>query len=315
MNRPSFQFYPGDWLSSLKLRRCTLEEKGAWVDVLCLLHDSDEYGVLRWSLDDIARAVGCQLDVLGGLLRKDVLKGVPKDTLSSALMYYPRSSGRVTAEIVLIPECSGPLYYSSRMVRDEYVRQKRASCGKLSKNNKNVPKAKVPEDIKPITPKDTLGAGSSGSLGVSPSSSSPSSSSSGYKDTESVSGKPNSKSKSKKSENFTEDLPVGISVAQAEKYIAYRKNIQHPIKTKNGLHVLLKKMIEASEVGYTADEAMNYAMNEEWRGFKTSWLPVKATCSSIDRSVPAFAKDNSKSQSDADENQKAVIDGSINDDD
>ena len=41
--RPSFQFYPGDWQSSSNLRRCTHGEKGAWVDVMCLMHDPVSY--------------------------------------------------------------------------------------------------------------------------------------------------------------------------------------------------------------------------------------------------------------------------------
>ena len=38
MKRPSFQFYPEDWLANANLRRCTHEEKGIWIDVMCLLH-------------------------------------------------------------------------------------------------------------------------------------------------------------------------------------------------------------------------------------------------------------------------------------
>ncbi len=83
MKRPSFQFYPGDWRSNAKLRRCSFAERGVWLEVLALMHDSEQYGVLTWPLQDIALAVGCRV------------------------------------------EQAGPLWYSSRMVRDEYVRTKR----------------------------------------------------------------------------------------------------------------------------------------------------------------------------------------------
>ena len=33
MRRPSFQFYPADWLGNTNLRRCSHSEKGAWIDV------------------------------------------------------------------------------------------------------------------------------------------------------------------------------------------------------------------------------------------------------------------------------------------
>jgi hypothetical protein len=48
MNRPSLQFYPADWMANRNLRRCSLAARGAWMDVLCVLHDSeDEYGLVR----------------------------------------------------------------------------------------------------------------------------------------------------------------------------------------------------------------------------------------------------------------------------
>ena len=76
MKRPSFQFYPADWRANAKLRRCSHAERGIWLDVMCLMHDSDEYGVLRWPPQDIAQAVGCRVSDLRALREKQVLKGV-----------------------------------------------------------------------------------------------------------------------------------------------------------------------------------------------------------------------------------------------
>ena len=62
MKRPSFQFYPGDWQSDLKLRRCSAAARGVWIDILCALHDSDDgYGLLRWPLKEIASTVGANM--------------------------------------------------------------------------------------------------------------------------------------------------------------------------------------------------------------------------------------------------------------
>lgn len=75
MKRPSFQFYPADWRNNAKLRRCSEAARGAWMDILCILHDSDEYGVLRWPLADVARSAGVSTRLAQELAAKDVLKG------------------------------------------------------------------------------------------------------------------------------------------------------------------------------------------------------------------------------------------------
>jgi uncharacterized phage protein (TIGR02220 family) len=122
MKRPSFQFYPADWTGNSNLRRCTHTEKGIWLDVLCLMHDCEEYGVLRWSLKEIAQAVGCSLSALRGIADKGVLKGADKGSTVSPFVYVPRSGRKDGDPVTLIAEQMGPLWYSSRMVRDEYVR-------------------------------------------------------------------------------------------------------------------------------------------------------------------------------------------------
>lgn len=121
--RPSFQFYPSDWQANTNLRRCTFEERGIWLEVMCLMHDANEYGLLRWPLKDIAQAIGCKCSLLGALVGKHVMKGADSGDTCEAFVYTPRS-GRVDGPpVTLIPEQPGPLWYSSRMVKDEYVRQ------------------------------------------------------------------------------------------------------------------------------------------------------------------------------------------------
>jgi hypothetical protein len=125
VNRPSFQFYPGDWQRNAKLRRCNHAERGIWLDVMCLLHDSDlEYGVLRWPLKDLAEAARCTLADLRELRRKGVLKGADSDETCESYVYVPRHAGKDGEPVTLIETQPGPLWYSSRMVRDEYVRSR-----------------------------------------------------------------------------------------------------------------------------------------------------------------------------------------------
>jgi hypothetical protein len=121
MSRPSFQFYPKDWRNNANLRRCSPAARGAWIDVLCVLHDSDEYGILRWKLKDLAMAAAASIGLLRELVEKSVLKGIDRGQVEPYI-YIPRSGRREGAPVELIAAQPGPIWYSSRMVRDEYVR-------------------------------------------------------------------------------------------------------------------------------------------------------------------------------------------------
>lgn len=129
MRRPSFQFYPADWLGNSNLRRCTHAEKGAWIDVMCLMNDSDEYGLLRWPLEELAQAIGAQVEILRALVAKGVMRGA--DDECEAFTYTPRHGRKNGDPVTLIPVQRGPVWYSSRMVRDEYVRQHRGDSSRF----------------------------------------------------------------------------------------------------------------------------------------------------------------------------------------
>jgi hypothetical protein len=140
VRRPAFQFYTADWQGNSKLRRCSHAHKGAWVDVLCLMHDSDEYGVLRWPLEDIAQAVGCSVKMLREIVAKGVLKGAEADGNIEAFVFTPRHAGKDGVPVTLLPAQVGPIWYSSRMVRDEYVRTKRGEGTRFGDEPKSPPK-------------------------------------------------------------------------------------------------------------------------------------------------------------------------------
>lgn len=44
--RPAFQFYPGDWRRSLDVQALSFHDRGVWFEILCLMHESEERGVL-----------------------------------------------------------------------------------------------------------------------------------------------------------------------------------------------------------------------------------------------------------------------------
>lgn len=177
MKRPSFQFYPGDWQANSNLRRCTHAEKGVWLDVMCLMHDQPEYGVLRWPMKEIAQAVGAKIADLRGLVSKGVLKG--SDTqLDEPNVYTPRSGRREGEPITLIPTQAGPIWYSSRMVRDEYVRTIRGEStrfgdglGEAPKPSPKPPFGDRSDEAPKHSPKPPFGDGSSSSSSSSSSTS------------------------------------------------------------------------------------------------------------------------------------------------
>lgn len=164
MKRPSFQFYPGDWTSDLKLRRCSPAARGVWVDILCAFHDSDDgYGLLRWPLREIARTVGASLAHIRELAEKGVLRGSDAQ-IEEAFIYTPRSGRKDGEPVVLIAIQAGPLWYSKRLVKDEYVRTIRGESTRFGEGDGDTPKT-GPK----AAPKPPLGDGTTSSSSSPPS--------------------------------------------------------------------------------------------------------------------------------------------------
>lgn len=114
MKRPSFQFYPGDWLRSADLRACSVGARGLWIDMICWMHDGATYGYLKVGTkiippSQLASMVGATKVQVDGWLKELVNNGVVSVTDDGC-------------------------YYSRRMVRDEEIRVKRAAVGKLGGN-------------------------------------------------------------------------------------------------------------------------------------------------------------------------------------
>jgi hypothetical protein len=120
MQRPSFQFYPGDWRKNTKLRRCSWGARGVWIEVLGTLHDSDEYGIVRYPLRELAQVACVPLKLIGELARVEVLKGTDQDFPGYSLT--PTHAGKKGEPVMLIAPCKGPVWFCSRMVDDEWRR-------------------------------------------------------------------------------------------------------------------------------------------------------------------------------------------------
>ena len=119
MKRPSFQFYPADWQNSLKLKACSYELKGFYIDLLCLLHQSPKYGYLTKEMEE------------------NLHQFLGKDRRSSA-----RLLSEVRKKLLMNVDVDTGELFNERMVNDEHIRQVRSTAGALGGNpnllNQNV---------------------------------------------------------------------------------------------------------------------------------------------------------------------------------
>lgn len=122
MSKPSFPFYPDDWMNDLGLRRCSPATRGIWADMLCLMHQGQPYGHLA--------NPGGQLPVafIAGRC------GVSTSQLSKAI-------AELQVHNVFSRTEDGTIF-SRRMVRDEHNRVARAAGGPKALNNPSVPRSK-----------------------------------------------------------------------------------------------------------------------------------------------------------------------------
>ena len=123
MKRPSFQFYPSDWLRDTALRSCSTGARGLWIDMICFMHEGNPYGYLKVGnkvilAENLARMVGLTIEEVEDYLAE----------LKEANVFHFDADGAI---------------YSRRMIRDENLRNIRASGGKLGGNPALMSKNKV----------------------------------------------------------------------------------------------------------------------------------------------------------------------------
>jgi hypothetical protein len=135
------QLYFGDWRKNAKLRRCSPAARGYWIDIMGVLHDSEEYGLVHWPLKELARAADTPMRYVRELVDKGVLKGSDNEPVDYS---FTPTHGRAFGQPVkLIENRSGACWFSSRMVRDEYVRKIRGSSSRFSHGDAVSPSPKV----------------------------------------------------------------------------------------------------------------------------------------------------------------------------
>ncbi|HEF4738887.1 hypothetical protein KTD19_07890 [Burkholderia multivorans] len=268
MTRPSFQFYPGDWQANSNLRRCTHAEKGVWIDVMCLLHDSEEYGVLRWPLKEIAQAIGAPLATLRSIVHKGVLKGADNGQPCAACIYVPRSGRRDGEPVMLVAEQEGPIWYSSRMVKDEYVRSVRGESSRFQSvddsASKCAPKPPLGDSTK-ASPKPPLGDGSSSSSSSS-----------------------SSKKQTQRAPRFDAQAHLesfGVPSELAKDWLAVRRT-KRLAPTATAFDAA---KAEADKAGISMADALRTCVVRGWGGFKADWLENSSPRASGQSSDNPFA--------------------------
>jgi hypothetical protein len=120
---PAFQFYPKDWRSDIELQSCSLEARGLWIELICLMHLGTPYGYLTANTADkptdnqVAKWVGIHPVKYRKLLKELLDRKVAKID----------EQGRI---------------YCKRMLEDQQLRETRRQAG-LKGGNPLLVKQKV----------------------------------------------------------------------------------------------------------------------------------------------------------------------------
>lgn len=115
MKMPALQFYPGDWRKDLAVQTLNYHDRGVWFEMLCLMHESSERGVLLLNgvpmpEEGIARLLGLDNQTFNQTL--------------TTLLSYGVARRRESDNAI----------FNKRMVEDEVLCQKRREAGKLGGN-------------------------------------------------------------------------------------------------------------------------------------------------------------------------------------
>lgn len=94
--RPSFQFYPDDWIAETGLRLCSLNAKGLWIEMLCIMFYNKPRGLLianGLQIDNkmLAKILGEKEESIASSVQElegyKVFSRLPDSTIYSRRMY------------------------------------------------------------------------------------------------------------------------------------------------------------------------------------------------------------------------------------
>lgn len=110
---PAFQFYPADWLNNIKLQSCSMAAQGLFINMICIMHQSEKYGYL------LVNGLKPSSKVTQKLLRIDS---------KNAQRVYKKLTGELV-DFGVLKITDGGIFYCERMVKDEHIRKVRREAG------------------------------------------------------------------------------------------------------------------------------------------------------------------------------------------
>lgn len=144
--KSAFTINVGQWMGHEGLRAASHEERGVWVDLLCLMHAAEDRGILRDPLDVLAASVGATVETLESLVRKGVLAGrrwpaSPGDPLNKfsqvPFVFTPMHSKRPGMPVTLIEDGEGEIWFCPEMVIEEYKRRRQVASSRRRANRED----------------------------------------------------------------------------------------------------------------------------------------------------------------------------------
>lgn len=130
---PALQFYVGDWRKDPGVQSLDYETRGIWLEILCIMHESEDRGKLMLNGKPMPMEALCRLL---GLDNQNLTKALTK------ILEYGVASIDSNSQII----------FSRRMVRDEDIRKTRKECGKLGGNPNLVNQKPTTQDNQKSTP-------------------------------------------------------------------------------------------------------------------------------------------------------------------
>ncbi len=147
MKLPAFQFYPADWRKDPGVQALNRHDRSVWFDMLCIMHESEERGVLMLAGRPMPEAA------MASILNLD--KQILSNTLTTLLTYGVARRRQEDGAI-----------FSKRMVQDEKLIQIRRDAGKRGGN----PVLLKQNPTTPVKQNPTPSSSSSSSKFIKPSS-------------------------------------------------------------------------------------------------------------------------------------------------
>ena len=117
-----------DWLADTRVRCCTAEERGVWIEVLMYMNQAERRGVLERRLEQIARLAGTEKCVLHSLIEQGLLKGQdakgvygPEAAVNRLpLMGVAEEGPHRGQQVMVLEELEGPIWFCDWMVAEAY---------------------------------------------------------------------------------------------------------------------------------------------------------------------------------------------------